>query len=341
MVDLRFFDYEHLPERLQTVSRPIGDLAREMARTLPDNAERAAGLRKLLEAKDCLVRAALAMLMALLLAPPAAAQESIYEHIPHLRLAALREARVIEPAAAAQHARSTALLAADPSPAPLLSPSSANGDPFEVSVTIGGLVTFGSDAQAEVTPTAYVEAEGPLVVGELPLGRIGARVGLSTAPGETLDISDPATFEAGDISLWAGRIIGRRITKDADGLVTQDVTTAAVFDWGFSSRIDKGEQQPRDRLTRHYGAGLRFQERHSGASLTALYGRDEAAGDRGYGQWLIWGSLPIPATKGTVVLVADATLSVGPAGAGEHQRDVFRAGIVVDLAQVVGAVADR
>lgn len=56
---LRWFAYEHLPERLQTVSKPIGDLARQMVRDVPPSAERSAGLRKLLEAKDCLVRAAL------------------------------------------------------------------------------------------------------------------------------------------------------------------------------------------------------------------------------------------------------------------------------------------
>ena len=56
---LRFFVYEHLPANLQVVSKPIGDLAREMAATLPPSAETTAGLRKLLEAKDCLVRAAL------------------------------------------------------------------------------------------------------------------------------------------------------------------------------------------------------------------------------------------------------------------------------------------
>lgn len=56
---LKFFAYEHLPEKLQVVSKPIGDLAREMVATLPPSAELSAGLRKLLEAKDCLVRAAL------------------------------------------------------------------------------------------------------------------------------------------------------------------------------------------------------------------------------------------------------------------------------------------
>lgn len=56
---LQFFAYEHLPAHLQAVSRPFGDLARHMVRTLPQNAERTAGLRKLLEAKDCAVRALL------------------------------------------------------------------------------------------------------------------------------------------------------------------------------------------------------------------------------------------------------------------------------------------
>lgn len=56
---MKYFDYEHLPERLQAVSKPIGDVARQMNETLPDGAEKSAGLRKLLEAKDCLVRAAL------------------------------------------------------------------------------------------------------------------------------------------------------------------------------------------------------------------------------------------------------------------------------------------
>ena len=53
------FSYEHLPVMLQAIGKPIGDLARQMDELLPNSAEKSAGLRKLLEAKDCLVRAAL------------------------------------------------------------------------------------------------------------------------------------------------------------------------------------------------------------------------------------------------------------------------------------------
>ena len=56
---MKYFEYSHLPANLQEISKPIGDLAREMDNTLPDCAEKSAGLRKLLEAKDCLVRAKL------------------------------------------------------------------------------------------------------------------------------------------------------------------------------------------------------------------------------------------------------------------------------------------
>lgn len=54
---LRWFEYDHLPERLQAVSKPVGDLAHAMVEVLPDGPELSAGLRKLLEAKDCFVRA--------------------------------------------------------------------------------------------------------------------------------------------------------------------------------------------------------------------------------------------------------------------------------------------
>ena len=55
----RYFKYNHLPEKLQLVSKPIGELAEKMDSDLSDGPEKSAGLRKLLEAKDCFVRASL------------------------------------------------------------------------------------------------------------------------------------------------------------------------------------------------------------------------------------------------------------------------------------------
>lgn len=56
---IQFFAYSHLPEFLQNVSRPFYDLANRIATVFPENPEAASALRKLLEAKDCAVRAAL------------------------------------------------------------------------------------------------------------------------------------------------------------------------------------------------------------------------------------------------------------------------------------------
>ena len=69
---LQFFGYQHLPEQLQRISKPFHDLARSICAAdqgnaclptdlrLPRNPERTVALRKLLEAKDAAVRAALA-----------------------------------------------------------------------------------------------------------------------------------------------------------------------------------------------------------------------------------------------------------------------------------------
>lgn len=54
---LKFFEYDHLPPRLGEVSRQFHDIAWEMSNTLPPGPETTVCLRKLLEAKDCAVRA--------------------------------------------------------------------------------------------------------------------------------------------------------------------------------------------------------------------------------------------------------------------------------------------
>lgn len=55
---LRFFSYGHLSPAMQEISKPFHDLAHELAQKL-EGSELTVGLRKLLEAKDCMVRAAL------------------------------------------------------------------------------------------------------------------------------------------------------------------------------------------------------------------------------------------------------------------------------------------
>ena len=54
---LKLFAYEHLPPHLQAVSRPFFEFAQHIVATVPEGPERTVGLRRLLEAKDAIVRA--------------------------------------------------------------------------------------------------------------------------------------------------------------------------------------------------------------------------------------------------------------------------------------------
>ena len=56
---LKYFEFAHLPEKLQAVSGEFYGLAMTLAAILPRNPERTVTFRKLLEAKDAAVRAAL------------------------------------------------------------------------------------------------------------------------------------------------------------------------------------------------------------------------------------------------------------------------------------------
>jgi thymidine phosphorylase len=56
---MKFFVCDHLPEKLQEVSKPFCDLALQLANRAPFNQETTVALRKLLEAKDAAVRSVL------------------------------------------------------------------------------------------------------------------------------------------------------------------------------------------------------------------------------------------------------------------------------------------
>lgn len=57
---LKFFEYNHLPTHLQVISAPFHELAHDfVAGPIEDYGEASKALDKLLEAKDCAVRAVL------------------------------------------------------------------------------------------------------------------------------------------------------------------------------------------------------------------------------------------------------------------------------------------
>lgn len=54
---LQFFEFAHLPQKLQGTSAIFFDAACKIIAQAPRNPERTVALRKLLESKDCAVRA--------------------------------------------------------------------------------------------------------------------------------------------------------------------------------------------------------------------------------------------------------------------------------------------
>lgn len=55
---VQFFNYTHLPEgKGRDISALFSQFVRELDEALPDNPEKSTSIRKLLEAKDCAVRA--------------------------------------------------------------------------------------------------------------------------------------------------------------------------------------------------------------------------------------------------------------------------------------------
>ena len=56
---LSFFASDHPPAHLQDVYRPFAELAKQVANRAPESQETTVALRKLLEARDAAVRAAL------------------------------------------------------------------------------------------------------------------------------------------------------------------------------------------------------------------------------------------------------------------------------------------
>lgn len=56
---LQFFTFDHLPPALREVAAPFCELAHRLVNDQTSNPERTVALRKLLEAKDAAVRAAL------------------------------------------------------------------------------------------------------------------------------------------------------------------------------------------------------------------------------------------------------------------------------------------
>lgn len=235
-------------------------------------------------------------------------------------------------------------------PPPLLIPSppppptsieKANARPFRVTTMAGALATLTGDTGTDITPTFWIETDGPIAFGsDRSIGRLGARIGLSSSPGQTFNAADVKTYRAAEVGLWAGYVIGH----------FRDVDTTVVAEAGFASRM-KGavDPAPRDKLVHSAGIGLRFDARKSNASMTVLGGFDEASATctsvvvctgvhSGFAA-MVRGQVPI--VQGAVLFTGDVVLSVGGSASYFKRRDIMRIGAVIDPVAAVKVIRGR
>lgn len=227
-----------------------------------------------------------------------------------------------------------------PSPSPGLL-TKENARPFHVDTQFGAVATLTGEAGTDVTPTFWVNADGPLAFGSKhSLGRLGARLGLSSAPGETFDVKDIKTYRAMEAGLWLGRVVGQ----------LGEVSTTVIVEGTFATRM-KGTNDPAPlkRTARSLGAGFRFDAKKSNASLATLVAYDEATascdadvdctGIHSGLAFLIYGQVPI--AQGAVLFIADASLAAGRSVSWLRRRDVVRIGIVVDPVAAVHVIRGK
>lgn len=215
------------------------------------------------------------------------------------------------------------LQAQTPAPTPTPLPD------WNVSISAGGLVTMSADAGTDVTPTAFVDVDAKLPVGKVRDLRSYFRLGITSAPGQSVDLADPSTFRAAEVGMGVAYEVGE----------SAEIRTYLVAEAGFQTRLP-GDPEPTDRVLHYYGGGVRLTH-SSGSGITVILGRDQVADAvippplpdgttpsyQGV-QAILYGSLAIPGTKGYGLLIGDATVNVyTPSVAGSVKRDVVRIGL--------------
>jgi hypothetical protein len=208
---------------------------------------------------------------------------------------------------------------------PVEKPPAAPAGPRRVDIQAGGLLTFG-EAPTKVLPAATVEVDFAIgTTVKHPRGYAMLRI--LSLPGETADLANLESYNSAEVALGAyWTIPGLRMGVFGEG--------------GWNTRLIRGEQpEPLERYPRHFVGGIRFAE--DGYVLKLAYGRHQAAGDVGWGQYVIEGRAPLAGTEGAVVLWGRAILNAGTPGEGVSQIDIMQVGVSVSLPALTTALKGK
>jgi hypothetical protein len=192
--------------------------------------------------------------------------------------------------------------------------------------TFGLLTTaqavLSGDTDPAVVPGIRLSARGPLALGDSAPLELYAALELTALPGETVDLTNVATFRAaefeGGIAVKVGEIYRG----------TQILRTLIFAEGAFATRLP-ATPGPLERYPRRLTLGVEVRDETGGARLKVGYGNADVAGPAGWRQLFVAGEVPLyEITRSLdVVLGGDAILTIGKGTfvyAGGAQRDVFR-----------------
>lgn len=208
---------------------------------------------------------------------------------------------------------------------------------FGVTAVLSAQSVMGAGAESKVRPSATLEVEGPVAFKAATPLRAFVRLRLLGMPGEAFDLTAIETVRAVEASLGSSKRIGRV------QLGGQELWTSVIGEWGFSTALPRGPNIAQGtRNLRHFGGGFQLEERSSGAWVSMIYGRAEAVGDRGWGQWMLAGAVPIKVKeRGVLVIGGDAALGVGNPCAGAafcRQQDFVSIEVGVSLPDLIAVM---
>jgi hypothetical protein len=254
-------------------------------------------------------------------------------------------------------------------PVPTAPAPDMNGGEATMSLTVAGMVVMTSATPTEVKPTVFIDVDTPLPVGSrngkpYNLGRVFARLGIGTSPGNSVPadptlpatggglaaLGNPANFESIEGGLGIARVIG----VSADG----SIKTSILAEVGFKTR--RGTDPTAVDPTSHYwGAGFRLSNA-DGSAITVLGGQDGELGQAGAMQVMVYGQLVVPKTAGCAMLVGDASFSffapvsvtlpipaIPPGSsvtvpqAGALRSNIVQLGVAIDAAQVFSQLVNK
>lgn len=209
-----------------------------------------------------------------------------------------------------------------------------NAGPAVVAAYAGALTTLTSEEQQITIPTAALDVDVPVPLGEKTiLGRVACGLEVSAYPGEDVALERPETVRAMSFSVAPYRVLGAIDMSD-----NQRLELSAVGEVCFTSPLPREGEALASRLERQYGVGFQLRESKLGSFLRVMYGRDSMTGPGAWGQLTTKGRVAVPYSDGMLYVVGKISVQLRPDASDPSARDIAQIGAQLELGRVLANV---